>query len=230
MHKAQELAEQAWTAYRRGQVSADHTAKDVFCEVVQGLLTAQRHAATQPPSASGEREALLRELGKASIGSCSCGAKTPDPAAHQYACRYRAIDMARVALAPSPGIDAAEQKPVPFRLGNEYQTQAGEWVRFVSVHREGTDYETMADESGCHRYTSRDFGRLTGTDHDYSHPGNTPPLFAAPPAAPPSAEWLAEAERLVDAAMQAAAEEEALVSKNAPTARAALRAHLKARP
>lgn len=71
-------------------------------------------------------------------------------------------------------------KPVPFMVGNTYRTQGGELVRFVSVSNEGTDYETMADEAGVHRYTRRDFGRVTGSAHDYSDPRNVPPLYAAP--------------------------------------------------
>lgn len=67
--------------------------------------------------------------------------------------------------------------PVPFVVGNSYQQQDGKWIRFVKVYREGTDYETMEDENGVHRYTSRDFGRVTGTSHDYSEPMNTPPLY-----------------------------------------------------
>lgn len=79
------------------------------------------------------------------------------------------------------GTLVAKAEPVPFRVGNEYQTQAGEWVRFVGIANEGTDYETMFDEKGHHRYTRRDFGRGTGTAHDYSDPGNTPPLYLAAP-------------------------------------------------
>jgi len=40
----------------------------------------------------------------------------------------------------------------------------------------------MEDESGVNRYTRRDFGRVTGSAHDYSDPRNTPPLYGAPPA------------------------------------------------
>lgn len=68
-------------------------------------------------------------------------------------------------------------KLVPYELGKEYRTQEGETVRFVVIHNEGTSYETMEDENGVNRYTQRDFGRVTGTAHDYSDPRNTPPLF-----------------------------------------------------
>jgi hypothetical protein len=67
--------------------------------------------------------------------------------------------------------------PEPYRVGNEYRTQEGKWVRFVGVANEGTSYESMFDEDGVHRYTRRDFGRVTGTAHDYSDPRNTPPLY-----------------------------------------------------
>lgn len=51
----------------------------------------------------------------------------------------------------------------------------------MAVHNEGTSYECMEDEAGVNRYTRRDFGRVTGSAHDYSDPRNTPPLYAVPP-------------------------------------------------
>lgn len=69
--------------------------------------------------------------------------------------------------------------PEPYILGNQYRTQGGDLVRFVIVHNEGKSHETMEDEHGVNRYTRRDFGRCTGTAHDYSDPRNTPPLYAA---------------------------------------------------
>jgi hypothetical protein len=77
-----------------------------------------------------------------------------------------------------------QQTPEPFLLGNIYRTQAGDYVRFVKVHNEGTSYETMEDENGVNRYThasrGSDIGRVTGSAHDYSEPRNTPPLYPAP--------------------------------------------------
>jgi hypothetical protein len=72
-------------------------------------------------------------------------------------------------------------EPEPYVVGNQYFTQAGYLVRFVAVHNEGTSYECMEDEAGVNRYTRRDFGRVTGSAHDYSDPRNTPPLYAVPP-------------------------------------------------
>lgn len=69
-------------------------------------------------------------------------------------------------------------KPVPFVLGNFYRTQGGQLIRFVEVHNEGTSHETMTDESGVHRYTQRDFGRVTGTCHEYSEPRNVLPTYS----------------------------------------------------
>lgn len=69
-------------------------------------------------------------------------------------------------------------KPVPFVLGNFYRTQGGSLIRFVKVHNEGTSYETFEDESGIHRYTQRDFGRVTGTCHEYSDPRNVRPTYS----------------------------------------------------
>ncbi|HEP1207464.1 TPA: hypothetical protein QEN11_22665 [Stenotrophomonas maltophilia] len=73
-------------------------------------------------------------------------------------------------------------EPEPYIVGNQYFTRAGDLVRFVAVHNEGSSYECMEDEAGVNRYTRRDFGRVTGSAHDYSDPRNTPPLYAAPPA------------------------------------------------
>lgn len=67
------------------------------------------------------------------------------------------------------------KSPGPFRCGKWYRTQDNSWVRFVSIANEGNSYETMADENGVHRYTSRDYGRVTGSAHDYSDPRNVPP-------------------------------------------------------
>jgi Domain of unknown function (DUF3850) len=72
------------------------------------------------------------------------------------------------------------QEPEPYRVGNIYRTQGGELVKFVGASNVGTSYETMFDEDGVHRYTRRDFGRVTGSPHDYSDPRNTPPLYTHP--------------------------------------------------
>lgn len=69
-------------------------------------------------------------------------------------------------------------QPVPYVLGNFYRTQGGELVRFVNVHNKGTSYETMEDESGVNRYTRRDFGRCTGSCHEYSDPRNVLPTYS----------------------------------------------------
>lgn len=90
----------------------------------------------------------------------------------------------------TPAAQEAVARPEPYIIGNQYRTQAGDLVRFVAVHSEGTSYECMEDESGVNRYTRRDFGRVTGTCHEYSDPRNTPPLYAAPVAAAPAVEAL----------------------------------------
>lgn len=99
----------------------------------------------------------------------------------------RLLDVACTAEAEVERLKGGQGEPVAFIVGNRYRTQAGETVRFVRVHNEGTDYETMEDEQGINRYTRRDFGRVTGSDHEYSDPRNTPPLYASQPA-PVSAE------------------------------------------
>lgn len=65
----------------------------------------------------------------------------------------------------------------PYRLGNRYMTQGGEEVTLNQVANYGTSYESMCDAAGVHRYTRRDFGRVTGSAHDYSDLRNIPPLY-----------------------------------------------------
>ncbi len=68
-------------------------------------------------------------------------------------------------------------KLAKFRVGNTYQTREGKLVTFMGVKQEGTSYETMYDQDNIHRYTSRDFGRVTGTDHNAPDPRNVLPLY-----------------------------------------------------
>ncbi|WP_177339531.1 hypothetical protein [Pseudomonas sp. Leaf58] len=82
---------------------------------------------------------------------------------------------------PVPQVEPAVQ--VPFVAGNFYRTLGGVLVRFVRTHNEGMMHETMEDEAGIHRYTRRDFGRVTGTDHHTPDPRNVLPLFQLPPEA-----------------------------------------------
>jgi hypothetical protein len=56
-------------------------------------------------------------------------------------------------------------RPSPFHVGMmNIPLLNGERVTFVKVHHEGTTYESMEDEQGVNRYTTRDFGRVTGTN------------------------------------------------------------------
>jgi hypothetical protein len=54
--------------------------------------------------------------------------------------------------------------PSPFRVGKSYTLMNGQTVIMVGVSNRGTDYECMCDQYGHYRYTTRDFGRSTGTD------------------------------------------------------------------
>lgn len=69
-------------------------------------------------------------------------------------------------------------QPVPYVLGNFYRTQGGGLVRFVKVHNKGQDAECFEDESGVNRYTRRDFGRVTGSCHEYGEPRNVLPTYS----------------------------------------------------
>lgn len=80
--------------------------------------------------------------------------------------------------APEHRVEQAVQ--VPFVVGNFYRTLDDTLVRFVRTHHEGMGDETMEDEAGIHRYTRRDFGRVTGTDHHTPDPRNVLPLFQLP--------------------------------------------------
>jgi len=72
-------------------------------------------------------------------------------------------------LSPAP---KAVEDGYRFFLNREYKTIGGETVKFIEVKSAGTKYETMMDETGVHRYTSRDFGRVTGTSHEIPDPRN----------------------------------------------------------
>lgn len=69
--------------------------------------------------------------------------------------------------------DKAQEESLP-ELGGTYATQDGNAVKMVGIANEGTHNETLVDMAGVHRYSRRlaDMGRVTGTAHDYSHPGN----------------------------------------------------------
>lgn len=66
-------------------------------------------------------------------------------------------------------------------LGGTYETQDGKRIKFMGIHNAGKTYETLVDEAGCNRYSRRtsDAGRVTGTAHDYSFPGNIKRPFRA---------------------------------------------------
>lgn len=55
-------------------------------------------------------------------------------------------------------------KPSPFRVGKSYELMNGQTVIIVGVSNRGTDYECICDQFGHYRYSTRDFGRSTGTD------------------------------------------------------------------
>lgn len=65
--------------------------------------------------------------------------------------------------------------PSPFIEGNWYVTQAGARVRCLGFKGVGTTHETWYDAANVHRYSRRDFGRVTGSAHDYSEPRNCLP-------------------------------------------------------
>lgn len=46
----------------------------------------------------------------------------------------------------------------PFVIGNWYPTAGGPWVKIVGAHGTGTDWETVVDNYGIHRFTRPKFG------------------------------------------------------------------------
>jgi hypothetical protein len=91
-------------------------------------------------------------------------------------------DAKALLAAPAEDVRAAVDEPEPFIVGNQYRTQNGDLVRFVEIHNAGKSHETIRDEFGHHRYTQKShlIGRVTGSAHDFSHPGNVPPLYRHP--------------------------------------------------
>jgi len=63
-------------------------------------------------------------------------------------------------------------KETPYRLGGKYLTVGGEVVRLTGISNFDTSYQTMECNRGIHRYTARDFGRVTGTDWNNPDPLN----------------------------------------------------------
>lgn len=150
----------------------------------------------QPPSASGERE--LPPLPSPDL-LMPWKVNAPDGSAHSSGFTGDQMQAyARAALAPSPGIDAAEHKPV------------------YTIEVRGYSHEWKP------------------TAQAFKLPDGTYDLYAAPPAAQPDAAWLAEMERLVDEHAAAIATAAKYCGTPYQTAkdvtRAALLAHLKARP
>lgn len=58
--------------------------------------------------------------------------------------------------------------PSPFKLGQSYKLLNGTMVTIIQIHNEGTIYETIEDQMGVNRYSTRDFGRVTGSSSSYS--------------------------------------------------------------
>ena len=94
-------------------------------------------------------------------------------------------------LLQAPAVGAVENwyelRPrVPMlELGRTYKTISGKKVRMVSISNAGTEYESMADEEGHHRYSrshGRIIGRCTGskTDDPLNIAFDPPPAFHVP--------------------------------------------------
>ncbi|SCN45776.1 hypothetical protein KNT70_gp083 [Cronobacter phage Pet-CM3-4] len=71
-------------------------------------------------------------------------------------------------------VSSKDGNPTYFEVGKEYETLAGDKVKMVEFKDlEGygrTNYETIMDENGHHRYSRRDLGRCTGSKSN--DPGN----------------------------------------------------------
>lgn len=63
-----------------------------------------------------------------------------------------------------------------FQLGDVCETQDGRRVQIIGRAQPAPGYECVQCSDGMYRYDRKgrpeDAGRVTGTAHDYSHPGN----------------------------------------------------------
>jgi hypothetical protein len=73
-------------------------------------------------------------------------------------------------------------KREPFKVGNWYLTIGGRWICIKRKTNVDSYYETVVCSQGIHRYSNpnrEDFGRVTGSNHDFSDPRNLIPLYTA---------------------------------------------------
>lgn len=66
----------------------------------------------------------------------------------------------------------------PFRIGNSYRTVDGGSVTIVGYKHQPYGYSTVFCSEGIHRYCDRDYGRVTGSPFNFSHPKNIIPLYS----------------------------------------------------
>lgn len=59
-----------------------------------------------------------------------------------------------------------------FHVGLIYKTNDGRLVGITRIIHKGSNYECVKGNDGIWRYSSRDYGRVTGTNHDGSCPLN----------------------------------------------------------
>lgn len=179
-----------------GNCGCQHESSDEGAE----CGTSWNDRAPQPPSASDERETVR----------CDCPGGTKAAALHAPNCQVRLRDAVLVDpydggtwVAPSPGVDAAEQKPCAYRRWDDSNSR---W-HFTLWPEEEQQFEWS-------------------------------PVFAAPSHAASADEWMAEFGELLNeyaagigsccARVGKASLSEA--QKQSAANRAALLAHLKARP
>jgi hypothetical protein len=101
------------------------------------------HATSAVQPQPGDVQALRRELGKASVGACNCGADSPLRQNHAYACRYRALDTAMeyVDMATASGtVQPAPQAagtPSPFEGGSNFMVSMDSLLRHAEAFGNG---------------------------------------------------------------------------------------------
>lgn len=93
------------------------------------------------------------------------------------------------------------QRVEMFEEGKRYWTVGGELVRIVgtsNIENAPLSYQTVFDQYGRHRYSQRDFGRVTGTGADCTEnnllpfaleDGNTGPIVVTAFSAQEDDEW-----------------------------------------
>lgn len=153
---------------------------------------ADGNAAAQPPAPAPEmKTGSVDELARLLDALIDHDADLAERFIEKHLARLglkKRLEARRTAQAPAVKAEPAswyDLRPPMLVLGRTYKTISGKKVRMVSISNAGTEYESMADEDGHHRYSrshSRIVGRCTGSPKDdpLNIPFDPPPVFDVP--------------------------------------------------